>query len=113
MQLFPETLARPAQNRRQFLKLACAGGLTVAVNRLPWAAAAAKPIKRPGKPYMKLSLAAYSFNTQLDLARNPTMTLDDFIKYCAEIDLDATELTSYYFPKDFGEDYLIHLKELS
>ncbi len=104
--------ARPF-DRRRFLKFACAGGLTVAVNRLPGAAAAAKPIRRPGKPYMKLSLAAYSFNTQLDLAKNPTMTLDDFIRYCAEIDLDATELTSYYFPRDFGEDYLIHLKELT
>jgi sugar phosphate isomerase/epimerase len=104
---------RPAQSRRQFLKLACAGGVTVAWNRLPWAAAAAKPIKRPGKPYMKLSLAAYSFDRQLDLDKNPTMTLEDFIHYCAEIDLDATELTSYYFPKNFGDDFLTRLKELT
>src|SRR5690606_24531849 len=29
---------------------------------------------------------------------NPTMTLLDFIDFCAEQDLDACELTSYYFP---------------
>ena len=32
---------------------------------------------------------------------------------CADLNLDGTELTSYYFPKNFGEDYLIHLKQLT
>jgi sugar phosphate isomerase/epimerase len=41
------------------------------------------------------------------------MTLDDFIRLCADLNLDGTELTSYYFPKDFNEDYLIHVKELT
>ena len=41
------------------------------------------------------------------------MTLDDFVRLCADLNLDGTELTSYYFPKDFNDDYLIHLKQLT
>jgi sugar phosphate isomerase/epimerase len=41
------------------------------------------------------------------------MTLDDFIRLCADLNLDGTELTSYYFPKDFNEEYLIHIKDLT
>jgi sugar phosphate isomerase/epimerase len=73
---------------------------------------AAEPVKRNGKPHLKLSLAAYSFRDVL-AGKNPTMTLDDFIRLCADLNLDGTELTSYYFPKDFNEDYLIHVKELT
>jgi sugar phosphate isomerase/epimerase len=73
---------------------------------------ATEPVKRNGKPHMKLSLAAYSFRDAL-AGKNPTMTLDDFIRLCADLNLDGTELTSYYFPKDFNEDYLIHVKQLT
>lgn len=88
-------------SRRRFLQtsagLAAAGSLASAGH-------AAEPIKRTGTPFMKLSLAAYSFNRFLP--RNwpthrdsePTMTLLDFIEFCAEQNLDACELTSYYFP---------------
>ena len=38
------------------------------------------------------------------------MTLDDFVEYCAKLDLDGCELTSYYFPNPVTEDYLAHLK---
>jgi sugar phosphate isomerase/epimerase len=41
------------------------------------------------------------------------MTLVDFIDYCAEMNVDGTELTSYYFPKDVTSDYLNQLKEMS
>jgi sugar phosphate isomerase/epimerase len=41
------------------------------------------------------------------------MTLEDFIRLCAELNLDGTELTSYYFPKDFDHSYLMHIKELT
>lgn len=66
---------------------------------------------------MKLSLAAYSFNKflpnrgtseQLAAAK---MRLEDFIQYCADQNLDGTELTSYYFPKEFSQSYLIAIKE--
>ncbi len=105
---------RESVNRRAFFKAAAAGtGLALAGNLLAPAAPAAGPLKRNGKPHMKLSLAAYSFRDSLDLKKNPTMTLDDFIRLCADLDLDGTELTSYYFPKDFNDDYLIHIKQLT
>lgn len=99
--------------RREFLSssalLLAAGSLS------PATALAAPPPQRTGKPYFKLSLAAYSFNRQL--ARNPAepeagrMTLFDFIDYCAELDLAGTELTAYYFPAAITEEYLLQVKE--
>jgi sugar phosphate isomerase/epimerase len=94
-------------SRREFLKTttwtAAASGLAAAGLVTP--APAAEPIKRRQKtPFMKLSLAAYSFNRFLPRNwpttrdGNPTMTLLDFIDFCAGQDLDACELTSYYFP---------------
>ncbi|HTI50277.1 MAG TPA: sugar phosphate isomerase/epimerase family protein [Planctomycetaceae bacterium] len=100
-----------ASNRRQFLQFAVAGGLTLTLGRLP-GASAAEPVKRNGKPHLKLSLAAYSYLDFLTKKENP-MHLDDFVRLCADFNLDGTELTSYYFPKDFSEDYLIHLKQLT
>ncbi len=101
-------------NRRAFFKAAAAGtGLAAASGLLSPPVHAAPPIKRNGKSHMKLSLAAYSFRKYLKEEKPPTMTLDDFIRLCADLDLDGTELTSYYFPKDFNEDYLIHIKQLT
>jgi sugar phosphate isomerase/epimerase len=101
-----------APSRRHFLQSAFAGGLAVALAGVPAIGHAAQPVRRTGKPHLKLSLAAYSFNSLLDL-KNTKMTLDEFVHYCAELGLDGTELTSYYFPRDFGDDYLLHLKELT
>lgn len=101
-------VAKPS--RRQFLQVAVAGGLTLGLAQGP--ATAADPVKRNGKPHMKLSLAAYSYRDFLTGKMDP-MTLDDFVRLCADFNLDGTELTSYYFPKDFGDDYLVHLKQLT
>ncbi|MEZ5940416.1 MAG: sugar phosphate isomerase/epimerase family protein [Planctomycetaceae bacterium] len=73
------------------------------------------PAVRKGTGPMKLSLAAYSFNRQL--ARRPEqdepgkMTLFDFIDYCAELGLAGTELTSYYFPANVTNEYLLEIKQ--
>jgi sugar phosphate isomerase/epimerase len=100
-------------SRRGFIRTAAAGaGLTLGGGFVARLLPAAEPVKRNGKPHLKLSLAAYSFRDVL-AGKNPTMTLDDFILLCADLNLDGTELTSYYFPKDFNEDYLIHVKELT
>ena len=100
-------------SRRGFFRSAAAGaGLVLLGNVFAPQARSADPVKRNGKPHMKLSLAAYSFRDFL-AGKEPTMTLDDFIRLCADLNLDGTELTSYYFPKDFGEDYLIHIKQLT
>jgi sugar phosphate isomerase/epimerase len=85
--------------RREFLQAAAL---------LPLATGSMDPIARNGKPHARLSIAAYSYNKQLDL-KKPTMTLDDFIDKAAEMGTDAVELTAYYFPKT-TPDYLAHLK---
>lgn len=103
----------PAESRRDFLRNALlAGTATVAGSVLAAPAMAADPLTRNGKSYLKLSLAAYSFRKYL-AGKDQSMTLDDFVKLCADLNLDGCELTSYYFPKDFKDDYLIHLKELT
>ncbi|MGH7172247.1 MAG: sugar phosphate isomerase/epimerase family protein, partial [Gemmataceae bacterium] len=74
-------------------------------------AAAIEPIRRSGSAHLRLSIAAYSFRQALELKRKPkpAMTLDDFIDRAAAMNLDAVELTAYYFSKT-TPDYLAHLK---
>ncbi|QDT52271.1 Xylose isomerase-like TIM barrel [Caulifigura coniformis] len=98
-------------SRRQFLASAAVAAALPARSLLQ----AADPIVRNGKPYMKLSLAAYSFNKYLPSNRAPSktpprMTLEQFVDYCASLDLEGTELTSYYFPKDVTPASLNALK---
>ena len=100
--------------RRDFLAASTGALISTACAGL---GSAAVPPQRNGKPFMKLSLAAYSFNRYLP--RNwprprqseASMSLVEFIDFCAELDLDATELTSYYFPADVTDEYLLGLKE--
>lgn len=82
--------------RREFLlgSLATAGTLGAG------AASAIDPIRREGRPLMRLSLAAYSFRQALNLTRKPpTMTYAGFIDLAATLPFDAVELTEYYFPE--------------
>ncbi|MFP6764759.1 MAG: sugar phosphate isomerase/epimerase family protein [Planctomycetaceae bacterium] len=97
-------------SRRTFFTGVASLGVLSAVRPLT----AARPPVRNGQTHMKLSLAAYSFNRLLSRpARNQNgkMTLDDFVEFCAKLNLDGTELTSYYFPADVTSDYLLHLKQ--
>ncbi len=96
-------------SRRQFLAAAAAAAPAFVPLH------AAEPIVRTGRPYMKLSLAAYSFNKYLPSNRAaqktpPKMTLEEFVDYCATLDIEGTELTSYYFPKEVTPAYLNALK---
>lgn len=78
-----------------------------------FAAAAAWPATRAlacREERYKLSLAAYSCRKFLDL-KNPTMTLEEFIKKCAEWGCQGAELTEYYFKKPITPEYLKQLKE--
>lgn len=113
MRQLPPLSSADVSNRRDFLKNSLLAGTAAWGAGFPVCAArAAEPVSRNGKPHMKLSLAAYSFRQYLT-GKDGSMTLDDFIRFCADLNLDGCELTSYYFPKDFKDDYLIHLKELT
>ncbi|MBA2115696.1 sugar phosphate isomerase/epimerase family protein [Bremerella alba] len=70
---------------------------------------AAQPIADRSAPKFKLSLAAYSYRKLLQDA-NSGVTLKTFIDDCAAMQLDGTELTSYYFPQDVDADFLYDLK---
>jgi sugar phosphate isomerase/epimerase len=91
--------------RRRFLQSALA---SLAVTST---AAAIDPIRRPGKPHIRLSIAGYSYRQYLNLNQKPkpAMTYDDFIDGAAAMDLDAVELTAYYFAETTPA-YLAHLK---
>jgi sugar phosphate isomerase/epimerase len=92
-----------APSRRDFLAAAAALAATPA-------ARAIDPIRRTGKARLELSLAAYSFNRHLNLkAKNPPMTLEDFIDLGAKLELPAVELTAYYF-RSTTDKYLDEIK---
>lgn len=103
-------------DRRRFLTTATAAAATPLLSPLSSAAAAEPPV-RSGKPLLKLSLAAYSFNRLFARRGTPEqiesaeMTLEKFIDYCADQDLGATELTGYYFPKQVTDDYLLSIRQ--
>ena len=105
---FPSSIEHPASNyvgRRGFL----ASALTGAAALLPTTSRAIEPIARTPGHHFKLSLAAYSYRELLQ-GNPPRLTLIDFIDDCARFGLDATELTSYYFPAAPTEEYLRQLK---
>jgi hypothetical protein len=102
--------------RRSFLRdagLIAAGAVGgLAGGFFPTGAPAIEPVARVARSKFKFSLAAYSYRGLLSGA-NPKLTLDDFIRDCAQMGLEGTELTSYYFPKSPTPEYLRHLKRLA
>ena len=90
-------------DRRRFLQSAVLGSSLAMTGAAHADEPAAKPADESSS-HMKLSLAAYSFNKYLPNSwrgapkPDAKMTLEDFIRFCAEQDLDGTELTGYYFP---------------
>ncbi len=104
--------------RRQFLAASAVSAAALA----PVGAGrvhAADPPSRNGSSHMKLSLAGYSFNRLLPKRPTPAeakagkMTMDGFISFCAEQNIDGIEPTTYYFPREVTNDYLVHMKQLS
>lgn len=73
---------------------------------------AIEPIKRTGKPAMKLSLAAYSLRKFFGIKPGEPQHLDmpGFLDYCASLELDGAELTSYFFAQPVTPAYLADLK---
>ncbi|MFN4259429.1 MAG: sugar phosphate isomerase/epimerase family protein [Gemmataceae bacterium] len=96
-------------SRRQFLQASLtATAATAGATVSGWGI---EPIARTGPPHFRLGLAAYSFRKYLalNLKPQPPMTLDDFVEFAAAIQLDAVELTAYYFA-DTSSAYLARLK---
>jgi sugar phosphate isomerase/epimerase len=95
--------------RRRFLEwgLGTAGALA-----LPPFSRAVEPFVRSGPPRLRLSLAAYSFRDQLQPPHGgtPSMDLFQFIDFCAEHGCDGAELTSYYFPPEVSDDFLLKVR---
>jgi sugar phosphate isomerase/epimerase len=80
---------------------------------------AVEAFKRRGSPRFLLSLAAYTFRDSFDQpGRKPAqppksskrIDLFEFIDYCADHGCQGTELTSYYFPENISNEYLLKLK---
>src|SRR5262249_281832 len=94
--------------RRAFLHTLAAPGAGAALTSPP---PPTGPLQRHGASHLRLSIAAYSYRKYLDLKQKPkpSMTLDDFIDLAADMNLDAVELTAYYFPQTSPE-YLGRLK---
>ena len=100
----------PAQasfKRRSFMGLvggACATGLflprSFAVDRF----------ERPVPGQLRLSLAAYSLRDRLT-KKTDAMNLFQFVDFCHEQRIPGAELTSYYFPKEVSNEYLVALKQ--
>ena len=79
-------------SRRNILK---AGGMTAATT---FAVDSAWASDKSAVKNMRVSLAAYSMREALT---SGSMDLFGFIDWCSELNLAGTELTSYYFEKEF------------
>lgn len=78
-----------------------------------------EPFKRSGSSRLLLSLAAYSFREFLpETGRRSAAKADtrkridmlQFVDYCADQGCHGTEVTSYYFPENVTNEYLLKLK---
>lgn len=105
--------------RRQFLDLSARTAAAAAFTGIAARSSAVEPFHRAGSARLQLSLAAYSFRDFFkdsnhgrkgapDSARQIDML--QFIDYCAEHGCDGAELTSYYFPRELNDAYLIQVR---
>ncbi|HYF37329.1 MAG TPA: sugar phosphate isomerase/epimerase family protein [Prosthecobacter sp.] len=99
-------------SRRHFLTTSL-GALSVST--LP----AIEPINRPGKSRMQLGVAAYSFRDYFQWSRDKeqkpkeghkSWSILDFIDWCADNNVPGAEVTSYFFPPDVDEKFLLEVK---
>jgi len=103
-------------SRRSFLHLGLAG--VGALAAAP-ASLANAPFKRQANPRLLLGLAAYGFRDYLKDASHPRdkqvpeaerIDLFQFIDFCAGHGCAGAELTSYYFPPNPTQEFLLRLK---
>ena len=96
-------------SRRELLK-AIPAAVVGASAAMAGTAGAAPVAARSFGPRLKLGLAAYSLRDHLTAKLQPAMTLDDFVERAAAWNVDAVELTSYYFPDEITPGYVSGLK---
>lgn len=84
-------------NRRKFIKTVPGLVTTVLASSMikPQTLFSQNKLQRVKGVKIKMSLNAYSFNQML---KNDEITLDDLIRYCAQLGFDAIDATAYYFP---------------
>lgn len=71
---------------------------------------AIEPMVRTKRSQLHLGLAAYSVRDLLTKS-DGGWDLFRFVDYCQELGVSGAELTSYYFPKDVTNEYLVELKQ--
>lgn len=78
-----------------------------------------EPINRAGKSRMQLGVAAYSFREHFQWMRDKQQkpkgnlkpwSILDFIDWCADNNVPGAEVTSYFFPPDVDEKFLLEVK---
>lgn len=101
-------------NRRSFL----ASSLS-ALGAAALPAFAIEPINRAGKSRMQIGVAAYSFREKFQWMRGKEQkakdgeklwSILDFIDWCADNNVPGAEVTSYFFPPDVDEKFLLEVK---
>jgi sugar phosphate isomerase/epimerase len=104
----PREQSSLARSRRRFLT----AGLATAAAAAVTPAAAMEPVKRAGPSRLRVGLAAYSMREflQAKAPAKPPMDLAGFVDWAATLDVDAVELTSYFFPETITRAYLNDLK---
>ncbi len=101
-------------NRRSFL----ASSLS-ALGAAALPSFAIEPINRAGKSRMQIGVAAYSFREKFQWMRGKEQkakdgeklwSILDFIDWCADNNVPGAEVTSYFFPPDVDEKFLLEVK---
>ena len=98
------------KNRRQFL--GSLGAITAGVT-IP-STFALEPIHRERPFFSGLSMTTYSLKDHMrwwvGKTGEGTMEMIDYLEYCAELGLEAAELTSYFFPEPLDQSYTFKVK---
>ena len=109
-----ETQVRCWMKRRDFLQLVTAGAVATGIP-----AFARDPIGRSGPPRFQLGIAAYSLRNYFAYSRGkeqkvatdgPAIDMVGFLDYCVSQNVDAAELTSYFFTPNAPDRYFLDLK---
>lgn len=97
-------------SRRRWL-LGTSAATTAMLLAKPSSCLAIDPPVRPAAGPLKLSLAGYSFRQSLTRPSDhpEAMNLFDVVDYCRKHHVPGVELTSYYFPPEPSDDYLLQL----